>query len=91
MNTEQGHSIIQTLNLSSHDISTASALDYVGFIIFDVPMNLIMTKVSPHLWLCRIVVTIGGVYLCYAALHNSAGLIAIRFFSGVAGSGFWPE
>lgn len=90
MNTEQGHSIIQTLDLTSRDISTASALDYVGFIIFDVPMNLIMTKVSPHLWLCRIVISIGVVYCCYAALNNAAGLIAIRFFSGVAGSGFWP-
>ena len=58
MNSEQGHSLIQELKLSSKDTSTASALYYVGYIIFDVPMNLIMTRVSPQSWLARIVITV---------------------------------
>lgn len=90
MNRSEGHSLIQRLGLSTHDTSTASALYYVGYIIFDVPMNLIMTKVSPQSWLARIVITVGLVYTCYHALNNSQGLIAIRFFSGLVGAGTWP-
>lgn len=90
MNRSQGHSLIQKLGLTAHDTSTASALYYVGYIIFDVPMNLIMTKVSPQSWLARIVITVGLVYTCYHALHNNSGLIAARFFSGVVGAGTWP-
>ncbi|EGV62990.1 hypothetical protein PSN45_004737 [Yamadazyma tenuis] len=90
MNSDQGHSIIQTLKLVGKNTSTASALYYVGYIIFDVPMNLIMTKVRPQSWLSRIVITVGLVYLCYCKLSNSGGLIAARFISGVVGAGTWP-
>lgn len=90
MNSEQGHSLIQELKLSSKDTSTASALYYVGYIIFDVPMNLIMTRVSPQSWLARIVITVGLVYTCYHVLSTNKGVIAIRFISGMVGAGTWP-
>lgn len=90
MNSESHHSLIQTLGLTSHDTSTASALYYVGYIIFDVPMNIAMTKLAPQAWLSRIVFTVGLVYACYAALDNAGGIIAVRFISGVAGAGTWP-
>lgn len=90
MNKESGHSLSQQLKLTSHDISTATALYYVGYIIFDVPMNLIMTKVSPQTWLSRIVITVGLVYSCYTALSNNRGLMAVRFISGTVGAGTWP-
>ncbi|KAK6456577.1 high affinity nicotinic acid plasma membrane permease [Scheffersomyces xylosifermentans] len=90
MNSKAGHSLGQHLHLTPHDTSTASALYYVGYIIFDVPMNLIMTKVSPQTWLSRIVITVGSVYACYHVLENNKGLIAIRFISGMVGAGTWP-
>lgn len=90
MNRSEGHSLRQKLELSAHDTSTASALYYVGYIIFDVPMNLIMTKVSPQSWLARIVITVGVVYACYHSLQNPAGLKAVRFISGMVGAGTWP-
>lgn len=90
MNRSEGHSLAQQLHLTSKDISTALALYYVGYIIFDVPMNLIMTKVSPQTWLARIVITVGLVYTCYHVLYNSGGVIAVRFISGVVGAGTWP-
>ncbi|KAH3663583.1 hypothetical protein OGAPHI_004984 [Ogataea philodendri] len=90
MNFQQGHSLKETLKLTSHDTSTASALEFVGFIIFDLPMNLIMTKLSPQIWLSRIIVSVGVVYACYAALKTNSGLVAIRFFSGVCSAGVWP-
>lgn len=90
MNSDAGHSLIQTLNLTSHDISTASALSYVGTILFDVPMNIAMTKLAPQAWLSRIVFTVGLVAACYAALDNAGGIIAIRFIGGIVGAGTWP-
>ncbi|KAG2733487.1 hypothetical protein G9P44_003012 [Scheffersomyces stipitis] len=90
MNSEVGHSLGQHLHLTPKNISTASALYYVGYIIFDVPMNLIMTKVSPQSWLSRIVITVGLVYTCYHVLQSSGALIACRFISGMVGAGTWP-
>ena len=90
MNRSQGHSLRQSLNLSLHDTATASALYYVGYIIFDVPMNLVMTRVSPQSWLARIAITVGVVYACYAKLSSAGALIACRFMSGMVGAGTWP-
>lgn len=90
MNRAQGHSLRQELNLTSNQLSTASALYYVGYILFDVPANLVMTKVSPQSWLARIVITVGVVYTCYHALRSAGALIAVRFISGMVGAGTWP-
>lgn len=90
MNRSEGHSLGQRLGLTSHDTSTAAALYYVGYIIFDVPMNLVMTRVSPQSWLARIVITVGLVYTCYHALKTPAALKAVRFISGLVGAGTWP-
>lgn len=90
MNTEEGHSLNQKLNLNARALSIASALYFVGYIIFDVPMNLVMTKVSPQSWLARIVITVGAVYSCYIALESAGALMAVRFISGMVGAGTWP-
>lgn len=90
MNSGVGHSLPQVLKLTSSHLSTASALEYVGYIVFDLPMNLIMSVVAPHTWMSRIETSIGLVYACYTAVNNSSGLIAIRFFTGMATAGIWP-
>lgn len=90
MNMSTKDSLKQQLHLTPHDTSTASALYYVGYIIFDVPMNLIMTRLAPQSWLSRIVMTVGIVYACYAALSTAGGVIAIRLISGICGAGTWP-
>lgn len=53
-------------------------------------MNLIMTRLAPQSWLSRIVMTVGIVYACYAALSTAGGVIAIRLISGICGAGTWP-
>lgn len=90
MNYESGHSLIQSLHLNSHHTSVASALSAVANIIFDLPMNLMMTRTSPQVWLSRIITSVGIVYLCYAALEGPKGIMAIRFMSGFADAGTWP-
>lgn len=90
MNRSEGHSLTQQLNLSSKNLSTANALGFVGTILFDLPMNLVMTKVSPQTWLARIVITVGLIYACYCVLKNYQGLYAVQFIGGVLGAGVWP-
>ena len=90
MNYEEAHSIPLYLNLKPHEQSIATTLDYVGYIVFDVPMNLCFTVFTPRAWLSRIIITIGLVYACIAAVKNAAGIQAIRFFTGLVTAGIWP-
>ncbi len=69
MNSDQGHSLIQVLNLDGHQVSTGLALFYVCYVIFDFPSNLIMTRLSPHVWMSRIVLGVGIIGCCHVALN----------------------
>lgn len=68
MNTKEGHSLGQYLHLTPKEVSTGLALFYVCYVIFDFPANLLMTRLSPHVWLSRIVICVGIVGACHAAL-----------------------
>ncbi|KAI9811207.1 MAG: hypothetical protein M1826_003294 [Phylliscum demangeonii] len=68
MNTKQNHNLKQELHLTSRQVSTGLALFYVCYVIFDLPANLIMTRLSPQVWMSRIVVGVGIVGACMAAM-----------------------
>ena len=68
MNTKQGHDLGSVLHISSHEISTGLALFYVCYVVFEIPSNLVMTKLSPHVWMGRIVISVGLIGACMAAM-----------------------
>ena len=59
MNDNQGHDLKQGLHLCPKQVSTGLALLYVCYVHFDLPSNLIMTRLSPHVWMSRIVIGVG--------------------------------
>lgn len=68
MNKEQHHTLGAVLHIDSKQISTGLALFYVFYVIFDLPSNLIMTKLSPRVWMSRIVMAVGIIGSCMAAM-----------------------
>ncbi|ODV92826.1 hypothetical protein CANCADRAFT_1420 [Tortispora caseinolytica NRRL Y-17796] len=90
MNSSTGDSIIQHLDLTSRDLSLALAFFYVGYLVFDAPFNLIMTKIAPHAWMSRIVISIGIVASCMAACNSGWSFILVRTLLGVTEAGMWP-
>ena len=68
MNAKEHHDLGSVLHLQPKQISTGLALFYVCYVIFDFPSNLIMTKLSPHVWMSRIVVGVGIIGSCMAAM-----------------------
>ncbi|KAI9806729.1 MAG: hypothetical protein M1825_006186 [Sarcosagium campestre] len=74
MNKEDGHSLSQVLRLTPRQVSTGLALFYVCYVIFDLPSNLIMTKVSPRVWMSRIVIGVGIIGSCMTAMRAAWSL-----------------
>lgn len=68
MNTASGHNLMQVLHLNSKDVSTALALFYVSYVIFDMPSNLILSKLGPRVWMARIVFAVGVIGVCFTAV-----------------------
>lgn len=90
MNQDVGHDLMTVLNLSAKDTSTALALFYVAYVIFDFPSNLVMSKLSPRLWMARIVFATGLVGACFAAVQSAWSVKFLRFLLGVVIAGMWP-
>ena len=74
MNEKQGHDLAEELHLSPKQISTGLALFYVCYVIFDLPSNLIMTRLSPQVWMSRIVIGVGIIGSCMAAMKAAWSL-----------------
>ncbi|KAI0843958.1 MFS general substrate transporter [Daldinia vernicosa] len=90
MNSDVGHDLMTMLGLSSNDVSTALALFYVSYVIFDCPSNLIMSKLSPRVWMARIVFAVGVIGACFAAVQAAWSLKLLRFLLGMVIAGMWP-
>ncbi|KAK9449806.1 major facilitator superfamily domain-containing protein, partial [Limtongia smithiae] len=90
MNEATDDTLSEHLHLDSHDTSLGLALYYVGYVVFDLPFNLIMTLVAPHAWIARNVATIGIVGACMTAMKASWSFILIRLILGIMTAGLWP-
>lgn len=90
MNSDQGHDLSQVLHLTARDTSTALALFYVSYVIFDCPSNLVMSRLSPRVWMARIVFAVGVIGMCFAAARAAWSVKLLRFLLGVVIAGMWP-
>lgn len=90
MNEASNHDLGDVLHLTSRQISTGLALFYVAYVLFDFPSNLVMTRLSPRVWMSRIVVAVGIVGSCFAAVKAAWSLYLLRFLLGFVIAGMWP-
>ena len=90
MNKAAQHDLASVLSLSPRDTSTALALFYVSYVLFDLPSNLVMSRLSPRVWMARIVIAVGVVGTCFAAVGDAWSLKLLRFLLGVVTAGMWP-
>ncbi|KAL1855394.1 hypothetical protein VTK73DRAFT_8546 [Phialemonium thermophilum] len=90
MNADVHHDLISVLHLTPKDTSTALALFYVSYVLFDCPSNLIMSKLSPRVWMSRIVLAVGIIGICFMAVQDAWSVKLLRFLLGVVIAGMWP-
>ncbi|CEJ61846.1 Putative Permease of the major facilitator superfamily [Penicillium brasilianum] len=90
MNADSGHTLAKVLHLTPHQISTGLALFYVCYVVFDLPSNLIMTRLSPHVWMSRIVISVGLIGTCMVAMKAAWSFYLLRVLLGIVEAGLWP-
>ncbi|VBB75350.1 Putative vitamin H transporter [Podospora comata] len=90
MNASVKHDLVSVLGLTPKDVSTALALFYVSYVLFDLPSNLIMSRLSPRVWMARIVIAVGIIGTCFTAVNDAWSLKLLRFLLGVVIAGMWP-
>jgi len=68
----------------------AAGILYVGYIIFEVPSNLILERVGIRLTLLRIMTLWGAFSMAMAFAGDRWGFYGFRFLIGAAEAGFFP-
>jgi ACS family tartrate transporter-like MFS transporter len=63
---------------------------FLGYILFQVPSNLIMFRVGARVWISRVVVAWGLVSIASAFVIGPHSFYVLRFLLGLAESGFFP-
>ncbi|CAO3685517.1 unnamed protein product [Rhizopus stolonifer] len=82
--------ITTDLNISATDYNIALSIFFIGYIIFEVPCNMIMKLIGPSKWIPIVMMSWGTVMAAMAACKNTAGLLAARFFLGITEAGLFP-
>ncbi|KAI4267928.1 MAG: hypothetical protein LQ337_008123 [Flavoplaca oasis] len=90
MNLAEKHDLGSVLNITPKQISTGLALFYVCYVIFDLPSNLIMTRLSPRVWMSRIVIAVSIIGSCMAAMKAAWSFYLLRLLLGIVIAGMWP-
>jgi len=63
---------------------------FIGYVLFEVPCNIILKLTTPRFWLPTLTLVWGIVSTLMGVTQNFSGFLAVRFFLGVAESGFFP-
>jgi MFS family permease len=83
--------IMKDLHMTTQQFATAISILFVGYLPFQIPSNLLITKIPrPGLYICVAVVIWGTISASTAAAKSYSSLLVIRAFLGVVEAVFFP-
>ncbi|WP_142502459.1 MFS transporter [Klebsiella sp. 2680] len=78
------------LSLSETAFGLGAGLFFVGYILFEVPSNLILQRVGARIWIARIMLTWGLLSTATLLVQTPMQFYIVRFLLGAAEAGFLP-
>jgi MFS family permease len=81
--------MLQALNFSEAVYGFGAGVFFLGYLLFDIPSNLILHRVGARWWIARIMITWGLVSVATAFVTTPLWFYALRFLLGAAEAGFF--
>jgi len=78
------------LGLSMAAYGFAASMFFVGYILFEVPSNIVLGKVGARYWIARIMISWGVLSSAMVLVQGETSMAVLRFLLGVAEAGFFP-
>ncbi|WP_439683604.1 Sugar phosphate permease [Cupriavidus oxalaticus] len=82
--------MLADLQFSEAAYGLGAGLFFVGYMLFEVPSNLIMHRVGARRWIARIMISWGLLSGVMAFVTTPGQFYTVRFLLGVAEAGFYP-
>jgi ACS family tartrate transporter-like MFS transporter len=78
------------LSLSPAVFGFGAGVLFVGYLLFQVPANIVLGRIGARRWIFAILVTWGAISAATAFVQGPIGFYVLRFLLGVAEAGFFP-
>ena len=78
------------LGFSETVYGLGAGLFFIGYMLFEVPSNLILQRVGARAWIARIMITWGVISACMMFVNTPTQFYILRFLLGIAEAGFYP-
>ncbi|KAI1462221.1 MFS transporter [Annulohypoxylon moriforme] len=78
------------LNMAGNEFNAAVSILFVGYVLTQVPSNMLITRIKPGIYMSGWMFLWAVVSTCTAAVKSYRGLVANRFFLGIAEAPFYP-
>ncbi|ROW08664.1 hypothetical protein VPNG_06448 [Cytospora leucostoma] len=80
----------EDLNLHGNELNYMTTIWTVGYVIGEVPINMLLTRVRPSILIpaCEVVWSVLTIVMC--KVTSAKQIYVLRFFVGLAESGFYP-
>src|ERR1700760_3919411 len=82
--------MLNDLHFSEAVYGAGAGVFFVGYLLFEVPSNLILLRVGARRWIARIMVTWGVISAAMMFVTTPTSFYIMRFLLGVAEAGFIP-
>jgi MFS family permease len=76
--------------ISNANYAMGAGLFFLTYALFEVPSNLILHRVGPRIWICRIMVSWGLVSMATLFVVGPRSFYTLRLLLGIAEAGFFP-
>ncbi|EIW8473912.1 MFS transporter [Klebsiella pneumoniae] len=82
--------MVESLSLSETAYGLGASLFFIGYLLFEVPSNVIMYKVGARVWFARIMFSWGVVTILMAFTTSAIMFYILRFLLGAFEAGLYP-
>jgi len=83
-------SLKEDLHITPNQYNIALSVFFVSYIVFEIPANILMKRVKPHVFMSACMFAFGLLVIIQGLVKNFGGLIATRFLMGIAEAGVFP-
>jgi MFS transporter, ACS family, tartrate transporter len=78
------------LAITSQQFGLAAGIFFWGYLLFEIPSNLMLHRIGARIWIARILITWGAVATLTGFVQSANQLYIARFMLGLAEAGYFP-
>ncbi|KAK3382109.1 permease of the major facilitator superfamily [Lasiosphaeria ovina] len=80
----------EDMDMFGNELNYATTTFTIGYIIGEIPSNLILTRIRPSIYIPILMVVWTVLTFCLSVITNNTQLYVLRFFIGLAEAGYYP-